>query len=410
MSVEAVYRIGKSRYSSADAERFQEILSWSHEQKVRPACLCCLAEPPMYVAKIGGEFFLKRMPGTGHLHDPSCHSFDPPPEVSGLGHVNGQAIINDDSSGETLLKLDFPLSVKGARAVPVGEGDDKAASVEASPAKLRLLATLHYLWEAADLTKWRSAYGRRRSWWVVYRELMAVSAKTRTKAGPMVDTLFVPPVYSVQNKEKLAAERRRFLHGLLPKKGKPVPLGILVAELKGQEPSQYGRKLIFKHLPDFPLFMDEDTGKRFDQIAGEKVELVEATPNTHLICIATFSSKGHYGAVREIAVMPVNAQWIPFDNEREYELVEALMERDFVKCLKYNLKAGAPVANALLLDTDSPVALFAPSADMPGDEEDKLRSIAAEGIYQAWHWAAEDVDMPTLPALIAHTARRKTLQ
>lgn len=125
--------------------------------------------------------------------------------------------------------------------------------------------------------------------------------------------------------------------------------------------------------------------------------MVEALPNTHLICIATFSTKGGYGNVREIAVMPVNGQWIPFDNEREYELVQALMERDFVKCMKYNLKAAAPVANALLLDTESPIALFSPPADIPGEDEDDLRSIAAEGVYPAWHWAAGEFEMPVLP-------------
>ncbi|MFC3571153.1 DUF1173 family protein [Paracoccus simplex] len=392
---EPTYRLGHSSFS-ADAERLQQILAWAHEKKARPTCLCSRAEPPMYVAKIGSGFFLKRMPGTGHLHEPSCPTFDPPPEVSGLGQVNGQAIVTDEA-GETLLKLDFPLSVKGARATPVGDGGDEATSAEASPSKLRLLATLHYLWEAADLTKWRSAYGRRRSWWIVHRELQGVAARTKTKAGAMADTLFVPPVYSIEDKDRLAAERRRFMHRLLPAKGKPVPLGILVAELKGQQPSQYGRKLTFKHLPDFPLFMDEETGKRFDKIAGEKVEMVEAMPDTHLICIATFSTKGNYGNVREIAVMPVTGQWLPFDNEREHELVQALMDRDFVKCLKYNLKAGAPVANALLLDAESPVALFSPPADMPGEEEDELRAIAAEGVYPAWHWPAGEFEMPVLP-------------
>ena len=70
----------------------------------------------MYVAKIQGEYYLKRMPGTGHAHDPSCDSFAMPPELSGLGQVEGKAITTDDS-GETTLKLDFPLSVRGRRGL-----------------------------------------------------------------------------------------------------------------------------------------------------------------------------------------------------------------------------------------------------------------------------------------------------
>lgn len=398
MSTEATYRLGLTRFASDNAG-LQAILARAHDAKARPLCQCSGAEPPMYIAKIASDYHLKRMPGTGHQHDPSCPSFDPPPEMSGLGHVNGQAIVIDNS-GDTLLKLDFPLSVRGGRAAPVAEGSNEATSAVASPAKLRLLATLHYLWEAADLTKWRSSYGRRRSWWVVHRELMAAAARSKTKAGPLADIFFVPPVYSIEEKDRLSSERRKFLHRLEPVKGKPVPLGILVAELKGQEPSQYGRKLTFKHLPDYSFFIDHDLAKQFDRIAGEKVEMVEATQNTHLVVIATFSPKSTHANIREIAVMPVNGQWIPFDGDREYELVEALADRDFVKCLKYNLNSDAPVANALLLDAESPIALYTPASDLSAEAEEELRKIAAEGAYPAWLWSSSDPDMPELPGTV----------
>ena len=350
----------------------------------------------MYIAKVGNEYLLKRMPGTGHLHDPVCETFDPPPELSGLGQVNGQAIVTDEAGG-TMLKLDFPLSVKGGRAAPVVDPGEAASSAVASPAKLRLLAVLHYLWEAAGLNKWRSTYGRRRSWFIIHRELMAAAAKVSTKAGPISGNLFVPPLYSIEEKERLAADRRRFLHRLQPVAGKPTPLGIVIAEYKGYEPSTYGRKLILKHLPDYPMFLDEETGKRFDRIAADKIETIEATPNSHLIVIATFSPKPSHGNIREIAVMPVNGQWIPFDHDREHQLLDALAERDFIKCLKYNLSATAPVANALLLDTGTPVAMFAPNHDMTEEAYDDLKKIAANGVYPPWLWAPEEFDLPGIP-------------
>lgn len=408
MSAECAYRLGHHRFA-ADAAGVQAILASAHDKRVRPLCQCSAGEPPMYVAKIGAEFHLKRMPGTGHLHDPSCPTFDPPPELSGLGHVAGQAIVMDEA-GDTLLKLDFPLSVRGGRAAPAPAGSSEATSAEASPAKLRLLSTLHYLWEAAGLTKWRSRYGLRRSWYVVHRELMDAASRIRTKAGPMAEVLLVPPVYSVEDKDKLVMERRRFLHRLQPLAGKPVPLGILIAEYKGQEPSQYGRKLKFKHLPDYPFFIDDDTAKRFDKIAADKIEMTEATPNTHLIAIATFSAKATHANIREIAVMSVNDQWIPFDSEREYALIEALAGRDFAKCLKYNLASSAPIANALLLDADGPVALYAPSSDISAEDEAELIRIAGDGVYPAWHWPAAEFDMPELPGVGQRDATKATGQ
>lgn len=69
----------------------------------------------------------------------------------------------------------FPVG-QGARATPVGDGGDNTyRSLRQAPAA----GVLHYLWEAADLTKWRSAYGRRRSWWIVHRELQGVAAGPR---------------------------------------------------------------------------------------------------------------------------------------------------------------------------------------------------------------------------------------
>ena len=397
------YRLGHVRFSG-DTQDLQAILARAHDGHARPLCQCCGTEPPMYVALINGAFHLKRMPGTGHLHDLACPSFDPPPELSGLGPLSGQAIVTSEA-GDTMLRLGFSLSLRGSRpSLSSEEGEAEAASVTASPRKLRLLALLHYLWDAAGLTTWRKAYGRR-SWWIVHRELSVAATRARTRAGPLSDILFVPPPYLVEEKERLAGERRRFLHKLQPVAGKPTGLGLLVAELKGQEPAQYGRKLRFKHLPDFSVFLDSDTGKRFDRAAARKVRLVEATPNSHLMAIATFAVKGSYAEVREIAVMPVDGRWIPFEGERDHALLQALSERDFVRCLSYNLPADAPIATAVLLDGDGPVALYAPAPDMAADREEDLRRIAAEGIYPAWHWPAGLCDMPELPRRVDHGAR-----
>lgn len=395
MAADNTFRLGHSRFSTS-TEGLQRILEGAYDKKARPLCQCSRQEPAMYIAKVGNEYILKRMPGTGHLHDPVCETFDPPPELSGLGQVNGQAIVTDEAGG-TMLKLDFPLSVKGGRAAPVADPGEAASSAVASPAKLRLLAMLHYLWEAAGLNRWRNSFGRRRSWFIIHRELMAAAAKVSTKAGPISGNLFVPPLYTIEEKERLAADRRRFLHRLQPVAGKPTPLGIVIAEYKGYEPSTYGRKLILKHLPDYPMFLDEETGKRFDRIAADKIETIEATPNSHLIVIATFSPKPSHGNIREIAVMPVNGQWIPFDHDREHQLLDALAERDFIKCLKYNLSATAPVANALLLDTGTPVAMFAPNHDLGEEEFTALQKIAADGVYPPWLWAPEEFDLPGIP-------------
>ncbi|MBM3604794.1 MAG: DUF1173 domain-containing protein, partial [Alphaproteobacteria bacterium] len=184
------YRLGHVRFCD-DAAELQGILARAHEGHARPLCQCCEAEPPMYVALINGVFHLKRMPGTGHMHDLACPSFDPPPELSGLGPLSGQAIVTDEA-GDTMLRLGFSLSLRGSRPSSSNdEGEADTVTVTASPRRLRLLALLHYLWDAAGLTTWRKAYGRR-SWWIVHRELCLATARARTRSGPLSDILFVP--------------------------------------------------------------------------------------------------------------------------------------------------------------------------------------------------------------------------
>lgn len=68
------YRLGPETFS-AESPAWQQILADAHQKKGRPICLCSRADPLMYVAKIQDEYHLKRMPGTGHAHDPSYDSF-----------------------------------------------------------------------------------------------------------------------------------------------------------------------------------------------------------------------------------------------------------------------------------------------------------------------------------------------
>lgn len=147
------------------------------------------------------------------------------------------------------------------------------------------------------------------------------------------------------------------------------------------------------------FFMDADLGRSFDKLTAAKAMMVEATEGAHMIAIATFSMRGNYAEIREIAVMPVTADWIPFDDEREITLVKALADRNFVKCLRYNLRADAPVASVLLTDTTPPTALYVPPHDLAPEAEAELREIATEGAYPAWIWSAGEFEMQELPMI-----------
>jgi tRNA A-37 threonylcarbamoyl transferase component Bud32 len=88
---------------------FQNLLKQFYERK-RRLCLCKDPGIELYIAKVNESYILKRMPKTGGSHAPTCLSFEPPEELSGLGEVQGQAIQENLEDGTTNLKLDFSLT------------------------------------------------------------------------------------------------------------------------------------------------------------------------------------------------------------------------------------------------------------------------------------------------------------
>jgi hypothetical protein len=139
----SLFRIA-GRTVSGDDPQLPGILAALHGGKQRPFCLCSEPNPAMYIAKIGAHYILKRMPNTGPSHAPSCDSYDPPAELSGLGDVLGAAIQENVEDGTTSLKFGFSLSKMPGRApaIPTGKESDTAKT---SGNKLGLRATLHYL-------------------------------------------------------------------------------------------------------------------------------------------------------------------------------------------------------------------------------------------------------------------------
>ncbi len=396
--------LGNMRFEHTQDD-FQTILKIAYNDKQRPLCQCRPTHPSMYVAHIAGNYVLKRMPGTGHLHDTTCESFDPPPELSGLGELGRNTIVTDEA-GETVLKFDFPLTKRRGRAPPPTTANDDPTSIKTEASKLGLLGLLHHLWDSAELTKWRSSWGGKRNWFVVRREILAVVDRTVAKAMPLASVLYVPAMFLPEKKEELTAQRRKFLHHLQPVPGKPLPLGIILAEFKGMEPSQYGRRLILKHMPDFSIFMSEELGMKFDSKMGDKIRLVEASQDSHLIVIATFSVNGSYAEVSEIAIMPVTGQWVPFEHDREFDVISMLSTRNFIKCMKYNMGSAAPIANVLLTDTEPPTALYCLKPGISDEDAEILARVAHEGKYPAWVWPVTDFEMPPLPKLDNLLSRR----
>ena len=379
----------------------QGALLVARRDKVRISCACREEGPELYVASLSDRFIVKRMPGTGHKHSPGCPSYAPPDELSGFGHVLGEAVNEDFDTGETTLRLDFALTKSGTRAAPPEAEPCAKGEVSGDPRKLKLSAFLHYLWQEADLVKWVPGMAGKRNWGLVRHRLMDAASGKVAKSRDLSEVLFIPEVWRKDTNAEISARRvARFAKLGAPKgKSRARPLGLLVGEYKSHGPARFGTKLTVKHMPGAPFFMDDALARRFDDAFGGTLMLADMAPGCHVVVVATFAvaDKG-YANIVEIGLMLVNAEWLPFDHVRDCALLDRLVAdgRSFMKTLRFNLAPRAPIASAVLTDLAKPVALFVsdPNADAAALAD--LHEVAAEGVYASWIWGYEP-EMPPLP-------------
>lgn len=394
------FRIGEGTFEEGSPE-LQSALAQAYERKQRPLCLCCEKPVAMYIARVDGQLLVKRMPLSGRDHAASCPSHEPPYELSGLGPLIGNAIQIDAATGAAVLKLDFSLTKRGSRPAPTAESVP-SDTVRNETQKLSLRAVLHYLWEAGELTEWTALWARKRGWGKVRASLMNAARQMETRAGPLGDILFVPEVFHAEDKAAIAARRASALAGLQAAGGGPRKMMLLVGEVKEFPEARSGRKVVIRHLPDFPLTLEDAAWRRLSKRYEVELELWEATENAHLVAIATFGiSSAGVSFIDEIALMVVTENWIPFETVDELRLLSRLagLRRKSVKGLRFNLGRDQPrVCVTLPEQRPAPVAMYIVPASAGEDYDRGLAEmIEARPEMTAWVWRTAEGEMPALP-------------
>jgi Protein of unknown function (DUF1173) len=396
-SVEAVGRCGAylvgGRRFEAGTPAFAEAIAAAHASHLRPRCLCLVAGVEMYVARLAGTtggYIVKRMPDTGSHHAPDCPSYEPPPEVSGLGQVLGSAISEDPATGETTLKLDFAMSkIAGRSVMPTAGGDSD--SVASSGTKLSLRALLHYLWDQAELTRWQPGFAGKRTWGTVRRHLLQAAENKIARGDTLSARLYVPEVFTVEQRDALNARRMTQWSRAVVARGRPQHLMLLITEVKEIVPARYGFKAVVKHVPDQAFALDEQLYRRIGRRFEPALALWGAADDIHMVMIATFCiAAAGVPTIVELSLMPVTRQWLPVEDAFEKQLVEKLVSdgRAFIKGLRYNLGAASALACATLTDCEgsAPLLFVVPAGLALPDDHSLL-----------WVWRTAGNPMPELP-------------
>ena len=386
----------------ADDPRLQQALARAYDAPERPRCLCVPGGAEMYVTR-HRVFLLKRMPGSGPRHDPSCPSFEPDLQQSGLGELMGDAV-QELSPGSFELRVNFPWTRVAGRAVPRGEPLE-AAEVTVARRRMSLRALMHFLFQSAGFNRWSPAMEGKRSQGVLHKYLLEAAESITVRGLALAERLYVPEPFSESGRADAARRRREKLAVLYPRDGLS-PLAIVLGEFKGCDAGgALGRRIWIKHAPDAPLLVAHRTWERIKRAFGPLLEarLADTGHRVRLVIAALIRARReHTYEVDAASLMLTSEHWIPLDGVYELALVHALvdLQRRFVKPLRYDARTAAGFPNVLLLDADSePVPLHLFSTFMSvRDRATKERAV--QSCASAWIWRLDE-PMPQLPAALA---------
>jgi hypothetical protein len=390
----------RGRRLDSGSPAFADAIAAAHADHQRPRCLCLVEGVEMYVARLAGPsdgFIVKRMPGTGSRHAPDCPSYEPPPEASGLGQVLGSAITEDPASGETTLKLDFPMSkICGRSTVPTA--GDASDSVVSHGTRLSLRGLLHYLWDQAELTRWQPGFAGKRSWGTVRRHLMQAAENKFARGDSLRARLYIPEVFSIEQRDAINARRLAQWSQAATAPGRPQQLMLLIGEVKEIVRARYGFKAVIKHVPDQGFALDEQVYRRLGRRFEPQLALWGATEDIQIVMISTFSvGAAGIPTLLELSLMPATRQWLPVEDAFEKQLVEKLVGdgRSFIKGLRYNLGKASALACVTLTDCEgsAPLLFVVPA----GVEDDARYLHLTDPSIPVWLWHTSSEAMPTLP-------------
>jgi len=401
------YQIGGQSWDRTMPD-FPEAIAKAHAHHLRPRCLCKPGAPgaEMYVARLSDGFVIKRMPNTGWQHATDCTSYEPPAEFSGLGPLVGSAIVENPLTGVTALRLDFPMTKLPGHHVQPAAGS-ASSSVASQGQKLGLRALLHYLWDQAELTHWKPGFAGRRNWATVRRHLLQAAENKTTHGQPLQDSLYIPEVFSVEQRDGISRRRIRQWTQTTQSPGAPQHLMLLIGEVKEISPTRFGYKVVIKHVPDQAFGVDEGLFRRLSRCFDRELALWGTSEDLHLLAIATFRlADSGIPCIIELSLCAATTQWLPIEDKAEQLLIEKLVndERSFIKCLRYNLPASKVMPSASLTDCGASPQLLVisrPATD-GADLEKDFKQIAPIDGPPPWIWQTSNQDMPSLPLKRAH--------
>lgn len=381
---------------SVDSDEYMPFIANAHANRERLMCLCTQPPVQMYIAKILDNYYIKRMPDTGSLHSVNCKSYEEPAGLTGRGELDPSSIKTDAESGETKLKIDFSLSKMSGTRAPIEPSNAEQKVVTADPSKLSIRAMYHYLLDESGLSY---IDDKKRFWPMMRSGLLSAAESLNTKNIALSERIFIPEPFKLDDKDNIQHRLTRFMNTLKPSgHAKQTSLGILIGEVKAFDEARFGYKIVIKHLPSFPFFIDEKSYEKLYKTFEYELSAFECIENMHLICVATFalSPSGH-ATIDSITLIASDRHWIPFDSQQELDMNDRLIGKGmpFKKGLRYNLGRDKIIASYVITTSSGPIACF--FSDGSEESQAKIEDLAADTQVSYKIWDVHADSAPQIP-------------
>jgi hypothetical protein len=264
----------------------------------RPRCLCTDDGVPMYVAKAGRGFVLKRMPYTGAQHAALCRSHD----------TNWNATTNRR-----------PVRWLARRRAPEREDAQLQTHSEALGAGLR------GLWHAAELTRWQPGFHGKRSWATVRRHLLA-AATTSNESIAIGQRLYVPECFLAEQRDAIRTRRFERWREICASCVGADSSMVLIGELKKLSPASQRFEAVIRHMPDERFALADGLyswmGERF---AGDLTWWAAGNEIRLIVIASCRMAEARRPVIDCLHLMPVTLQWLPVRNAEDLTRLERLV-------------------------------------------------------------------------------------
>lgn len=401
-------RVSKD-WLDANPDAAQDLLS--RYKGSHPVCLCNKEQRlQLYIAQ-KNNFYLARMPGTGEKHASFCPFYGAPPALSGMAVYKKTAVTeqNDDS---LLVKISdgIGLTSAGKKGGGGGGGGGGASDGEKKQrSKMSLLALLHLLWEKAEFNRWHPRMKGRRNYFTLYKYLSIAAEKIVVKKHPLIDYLYIPEPFRVDQKDSIERRTQDLLYRLLLDPQGRKKRMVVVGVVKRFARSEYGYGIHLAQAPGRLVFwMNKELSASFQNEFFEGAAPEDSiSDDHHLVTIMTVerTKKGNY-AVVNIAVMETTLDYLPYSNDQDRRLVAELIasSRLFSRQLRYDADTDDVFPDFLLLDVGyEPLPMFVfgfgDSNKRDAAVRERIRhhqEASEECWWWDWKWSEDPPGLPTV--------------